>query len=45
MSGAFKPGQEEVVLSGKFAFTVPLGASIKAQKLEAELKLVLRRTP
>lgn len=43
IKGEYKPGQTEVKLSGKYGFTVPLGAAIKPPKVEATLELVLRK--
>lgn len=43
-SGPFKPGQTELVLSRKFPFTVMLMAGLVPGKVEAEMKLVLRKS-
>lgn len=45
LSGKFAPGQKEISLSRSFSFSPVLGASFPDQKLKAELKLVLRRSP
>lgn len=44
ISGAFKAGQKEIVLTRRFPFTVPLASTFPGQKLDAELKLVLKKT-
>jgi hypothetical protein len=45
ISGPFKEGQAEVVLSRKFPFTAKLGVDIVGQKIEGVLTLVLKWTP
>lgn len=44
ISGAFKPGQTELVLTRKFPFTVMLMAGLTPGKVNAEMTLVLRKS-
>jgi len=44
ITGKFAPGQNEINLSRKFEFAPKLGASVTAPKLNAEMKLILKRT-
>lgn len=45
MTGPFKPGQTEISMTRKYAFTPMLGVGLTPGKLDAQLTLVLRKAP
>lgn len=44
ITGSFKEGQVQIDMTKNHPFTVPLGASVKAQNLKAKFSLILKRT-